>query len=196
VIVSRVSQSIAEQSESMWQLLMSLVGAAVLMIGSFAVFFGLQTAIYRLRIFKTMGRDLFVICLLVCIAEMLLGPYLISPLVADPSERWLISILSGIAFFGLTGIYLMIFPVSPERSFSVRLLVNVLNRKDGTIDKATVEALHTRERIYEMRYREMIESGLIKMEGDRLILLPRERLIARLYLLLGQSMGYSDGFNS
>jgi hypothetical protein len=127
---------------------------------------------------------------------MLLGPYLISPLVADPSERWLISILSGIAFFGLTGIYLMIFPVSPERSFSVRLLVNVLNRKDGTIDKATVEALHTRERIYEMRYREMIESGLIKMEGDRLILLPRERLIARLYLLLGQSMGYSDGFNS
>ena len=106
----------------MWQLLMSLIAAAILMIGSFAVFFGLQTAIYRLRIFNTMGRNLFVICLLVCIAEMLLGPHLISSLVPVPRERWLISILSGIAFFGLTGIYLMIFPVSLERSFSVRLL--------------------------------------------------------------------------
>jgi hypothetical protein len=180
----------------MWQVLTGLIAAAILMVASFLVFFILQTAIYRMRLFETMGRNLFVICLLVCMAEMLLGPYLISPLVPDAHERWLISILSGIAFFGLTGIYLMIFPVSLERSFSVRLLVNVLNRKDGTIDKATVEALHTREQIYEMRYREMTEGGLIKMEGDRLILLPRGRFIARLYLLLGRSMGYSDGFNN
>ena len=180
----------------MWQLLLSLIAAAILMLGTFLVYLLLQTAIFRLRVFNTMGRNLFVVCLLLCVAEMLAGPFLISWLVIDPHERWLISILSGVAAFGLTGIYLMIFPVSLERSFSVRLLVNLLNEKNRTMTKAAVETLHTREQIYELRYREMTEGGLVKMENDRLTLLPRGQLIARLYLLLGQSMGYPSGFNN
>jgi hypothetical protein len=180
----------------MSQLFDSLVAAALLMGGAFLVFLILQTIIYRLRLFDTMGRNLFVVSLLVCIAQMLLGPYLVSWLVTAPEQRWLTSILSGVAAFGLTGIYLMIFPVSLERSFSVRLLVNLLNDKTRSMTKAEVETLHTREQIYEMRYREMTEGGLIRMDGDRLVLLPRGQLIARLYLLLGRSMGYPGGFNN
>ena len=74
--------------------------------------------------------------------------------------------------------------------------MNVLNRKDGTIDKATVEALHTREQIYEMRYREMIEGGLIKIEGNRLILLPRGEIDCPALSAARPEHGYSDGFNS
>jgi hypothetical protein len=180
----------------MWQLLASLLAAAILMIGSFAVFLILQTLIYRLRIFNTMGRNLFIVSLLVCAAEIVVCPFLISPLVADAIDRWLISILSAVGIFGLTGIYLMVLPVSLERSFSVRLLVNLLNEKSRSMTKAEVEELHTREQIYEMRYREMTEGGLIRIDSDRLVLLPRGQLIARLYLLLGRSMGYRDGFNN
>ena len=73
----------------------------------------------------------------------------------------------------------------------------MLKRKNGAFDKAAVEALHTREQdFYELRYREMTDGGLIKIEGNKLMLLPRGRLIARLYLLLGQSMGYPEGFNN
>ena len=178
------------------ELLTSLTAAAILMIGTFLAFFVFQTGIYRLQIFNTMGRNLFIISLLVCAAEMLVGPFFVSWLVDDARERWVISILSGVAAFGLTGIYLMIFPVSLERSFSVRLLVNFLHEKDYALTKAAVEALHTREQIYEMRYREMTEGGLVRLEDDRLVLLPRGRLIARLYLLLGRSMGYPNGFNN
>jgi type IV secretory pathway VirB6-like protein len=180
----------------MWQVISGLIAAVLLMIGVFLLFFVLQTAIYRTRLFETMGRNLFVISFLVCFAEMLVGPYLISALVADIGTRWLISILSGVAAFGLIGIYLMIFPVSLERSFSVRLLVNLLNAPSQTMTKTAVEALHTREQIYELRYREMTEGGLTRLQDDKLILLPRGRLIARLYLLLGQSMGYPGGFNN
>ncbi len=180
----------------MWQLLASLIAAAILMIGTFAAFLILQTVIYRLRIFNTMGRNLFVVSLLLCAAEIVIGPFLISRLVADPIDRWLISILAAVGIFGLTGIYLMIFPVSLERSFSVRLLVNLLNQKDRGLTKAEVEKLHSREQIYEMRYREMSEGGLVKIDGDRVVLLPRGQLIARLYLLLGRSMGYPGGFNN
>ena len=90
----------------------------------------------------------------------------------------------------------MIFPISLERSFSIRLLVNLLKNKNGAFDKAAVEDQDTREQIYELRYREMTDGGLIKIEGNKLMLLPRGRLIARLYLLLGQSMGYPEGFNN
>jgi hypothetical protein len=180
----------------MSQLLASLIAAAILIIGSFAVFFILQTLIYRLRIFTTMGRNLFVVALLVCAAEIVIGPFVIAPLVDHAIDRWLISILAAVGIFGLTGIYLMILPVSLERSFSVRLLVNLLDQKDRGLTKAEVETLHTREQIYEMRYREMSEGGLVKIDGDRLVLLPRGQLIARLYLLLGRSMGYPGGFNN
>jgi hypothetical protein len=179
----------------MWQLFVSLVVAAVLMIATFLVFFILQTIAYRLRIFNTMGRNLYLLSLLVCIAEILIGPYLFAWLIDNPYERWFISIMSGVAAFGLTGSYLAIFPVSLERSFSVRLLVNMLN-ENRALTKAEVETLHPREQIYEMRYREMTEGGLIRIEDNRLVLLPRGRLVARLYLLLGRSMGYPTGFNN
>ena len=180
----------------MWQLLVSLIVAAILMIGTFFVFFILQTVIYRLRIFNTMGLNLFMVSLLVCLAESVIGPYLFSWLISNPYDRWFISIMCGIAAFGLIGIYLIIFPVSLERSFSVRLLVNLLNEKDRALTKTEVEKLHTKEQIYEMRYREMTEGGLIRIENNRLVLLPRGQLIARLYLILGQSMGYPGGFNN
>lgn len=179
----------------MWQVVTALIAATILMVASFIVFFILQTAIYRMHVFQTMGRNLFLISLIVCLLQMVSGPYLLTSLIAEPHDRWIVSILSGIATFGLTGIYLMIFPVSLERSFSVRLLVNMLNEKEP-LSKAAVEMLHTREQIYELRYREMTEGGLVKIENDRLVLLPRGRLVARLYLLLGQSMGYPTGFNN
>jgi hypothetical protein len=178
------------------QLLRSLLAATFLMAISFVVFLVVQTAVYRLRVFKTMGRNLFVVCLLVCAAEIVCGPFLIPSLVDDAHDRWLISILSSVGVFGLTGIYLMVLPVSLERSFSVRLLVNLLNKDDNSLTKSDVERLHTREQIYELRYREMTEGGIVKIEGDRLTLLPRGKRIARLYLLLGQSMGYPAGFNN
>jgi len=180
----------------MKQLMLSLVGAGLLMGLSLAALLALQTFLYRCRIFTTMGRNLLMVDLYVCAAEILSGPIVLSSLVPDIYDRWLVSILSGIASFGLLGLYLMIFPISLERSFSLRLLVNMLREKNGAIDKAAVEALHTREQIYELRYREMTEGGLIKIEDNRLVLLPRGRLIARLYLLLGQSMGYREGFNN
>ena len=180
----------------MKQLVLSLAGACLLMGLSLAALLALQIFVYRFRIFTTMGRNLFMISLYVCVAEILSGPIVLSPLVQNIYDRWLVSILSGIASFGLIGIYLMIFPISLERSFSIRLLVNMLKRKNGAFDKAAVEALHTREQIYELRYREMTDGGLIKIEGNKLMLLPRGRLIARLYLLLGQSMGYPEGFNN
>lgn len=177
------------------RLIRSIFGAGVLMFLTFVVFFIVQTIIYRLGIFTTMGINLFIVSGAIGVAAIVAGPYVLSRLISDAHERWLISILSAVAFFGWTGIYLMIFPVSIERSFSVRLLVNLLN-EHGTLTKEQIEKLHTREQIYELRYGEMSRGGLVKVEGDRLTLLPRGTLIARTYLLLGQSMGFPNGFNN
>jgi hypothetical protein len=49
----------------MWQVVTSPVAAAILMVVSFLVFLGVQTIVYRMRLFQTMGRNLFMICLLV-----------------------------------------------------------------------------------------------------------------------------------
>jgi hypothetical protein len=177
------------------RLIRSVFAAGILMLLTFVVFFIVQTIIYQLGIFTTMGINLFVVSGAIGVIAIVAGPRLISFLVSDAHERWLISILSAVAFFGWTGIYLMIFPVSIERSFSVRLLVNLLNEQ-GTLTKEQIEKLHTREQIYELRYSEMSRGGLVKVEGDRLTLLPRGTLIARTYLLLGQSMGFPNGFNN
>ena len=185
----------------MWQLLVSLIVAAILMIGTFFVFFILQTVIYRPPHLCPAHDGAESLhgqphSLTNSLRISLVGPYLFSWLISNPYDRWFISIMCGIAAFGLIGIYLIIFPVSLERSFSVRLLVNLLNEKDRALTKTEVEKLHTKEQIYEMRYREMTEGGLIRIENNRLVLLPRGQLIARLYLNLGQSMGYPGGFNN
>jgi hypothetical protein len=178
------------------RLFRSLFGAGIFMVATFVVFFIVQTIIYRAGIFATMGINLFVVAALVGVAAIFIGSYLLSSLIPDRHERWLISILSAIAFFGMTGIYLMIFPVSIERSFSVRLLVNLLNEDGNSLTKEQVEKLHTRQQIYELRYQEMSRGGLVKVEGERLTLLPRGKLIASTYRLLGQSMGFPSGFNN
>ena len=177
------------------RLIRSVFGAGILMLLTFVVFFIVQTIIYRVGFFTTMGINLFVVSAIIGVAAIIAGPYVLARLISDAHERWLVSILSAVAFFGWTGIYLMIFPVSIERSFSVRLLVNLMN-EHGTLTKEQIEKLHTREQIYELRYGEMARGGLVKVEGDRLTLLPRGTLIARAYLLLGQSMGFPNGFNN
>jgi hypothetical protein len=172
-----------------------LFGAALCMLATFIVFFIVQTVIYRLGIFTTMGINLFVVSGVIGAIAAVAAPKLLSRLISESHERWLVSILSALAFFGWTGIYLMIFPVSIERSFSVRLLVNLLNEQNNSMTKAQIEALHTREQIYDLRYTEMSRGGLVKVEGDRLTLLPSGKLIAGTYRLLGQSMGFPSGFN-
>jgi hypothetical protein len=178
------------------RLIRPLFGAALCMFVTFIVFFIVQTIIYRLSIFSTMGINLFVVSGVIGLLAIIVAPKLLSQLISDKHERWLVSILSALAFFGWTGIYLMIFPVSIERSFSVRLLVNLLNQESNSMTKTNIEALHTRQQIYELRYTEMSRGGLIKVEGDRLTLLPRGKLIAETYRLLGQSMGFPSGFNN
>jgi hypothetical protein len=178
------------------RLMRSLFAAALCMLTTFIVYFIVQTVIYRLGIFTTMGINLFIVTGVVGLIAIFVAPKLLSPLISETHERWLISTLSALAFFGWTGIYLMIFPVSIERSFSVRLLVNLLNEENNSMTKTQIEAMHTRKQIYELRYGEMSRGGLIKVEGDRLTLLPRGKLIAETYRLLGQSMGFPSGFNN
>jgi hypothetical protein len=178
------------------QLLRSLIATGVFMFLTFVFYFIVQTIIYRLGIFTTMGINLFIVTGVIGVLAAIVGPHLMSNLVSSKHERQLISILGALAFFGWTGIYLMIFPVSIERSFSVRLLVNLLNENGNTLTKQQIEALHTRKQIYDLRYSEMSRGGLVTVEGDRLTLLPRGKLIAETYRLLGQSMGFPNGFNN
>ena len=116
------------------RLIRSVFGAGILMLLTFVVFFIVQTIIYRVGFFTTMGINLFVVSAIIGVAAIIAGPYVLARLISDAHERWLVSILSAVAFFGWTGIYLMIFPVSIERSFSVRLLVNLMN-EHGTLTK-------------------------------------------------------------
>jgi hypothetical protein len=134
------------------RLIRPLFGAVLCMLATFIVFFIVQTIIYRLGIFSTMGINLFVVSGVVGLIAIVVAPKLLSRLISERHERWLVSILSALAFFGWTGIYLMIFPVSIERSFSVRLLVNLLNQESNSMTKTQIEALHTRQQIYELRY--------------------------------------------
>lgn len=174
----------------------SLSCSLLLMALSFTVFFTLQTVAYRFGIFNTMGLNLAVLAVAVCILAICFGPLILSRLLSDAHERKLISVLSAVAFVGFTTTYAVVFPISLERSFSVRILVNLLNSNNQTLSKTQLEALHTRNQIYEMRYAEMSRSGLVSINGDQVKLLDRGKDIAVLYLLLGQSMGYSKGFNN
>lgn len=178
------------------RLIRSLVAAALSMLATFLVFFIAQTIIYRAGLFTTMGINLFVVAGVVGVIAVFCAPRLLSGLISDAHERWLVSVLSAVAFFGWTGIYLMIFPVSIERSFSVRLLVNLLNQPGYTLSKEQIETMHTRKQIYELRYEEMTRGRLVKIENDRLTLLPRGQAIAQTYRILGQSMGFPSGFNN
>lgn len=175
-------------------LVRALIATVWLLATSFMFFFVLQAVAYRIHIFSYLGLNLFVLSLGVSLTIAVVGPYIITRFVKTRYERRLISALAAIAFLGYINVYNIVFPISLERSFSVRILVNLANAPDNALEKNVLEKLQSNEKIYGLRYREMSGAGLIYISGETVKLTTRGKAIAFVYVFLGNVMGYSNGF--
>lgn len=173
----------------------ALVSFVLLLLGFFVLYFLLQTIAYRVKLFSYLGMNLLVISFLHSLAIVYFGPMLTRRILTDNYERKLISILAGIAFFGYINVYNIVFPISLERSFSVRIFVNLAAASNQTLSKAELESLQPKEKIYGLRYKEMSGSGLIRIDGENISLTSKGKVIASVYVFLADVIGYSGGFN-
>jgi len=172
----------------------AMVVAGTLLMLSFLFFLILQVIAYRIKVFSYLGLNLFFLSILVTFLIFFLGPRVIARFISDEYERNLIATMVAISFLGYINVYNIVFPISLERSFSVRILVNLSEAPNSQLTKAEVEALQPRENIYGLRYKEMSGAGLIDIDEERVKLTGRGQTIASIYVFLAHVIGYSKGF--
>lgn len=189
-----IMKSLSGQDMKENRLFRALTISTGVMAIAFVIFFALQTIAYRINLFSYLGLNLFILSLCVSFAILFTAPALTASLIEDRYERRLIATLTAVAFLGYANVYNIIFPVSLERSFSVRILVNLLHAPNESLAKHKLEELQPKEKIYDLRYKEMLGSGLIDINGDKIRLTARGEAVAQVYVFIADVMGYSKGF--
>ncbi len=174
----------------------SIYALVLLLAIGFIAYFGVQSLAYRTNYFGYLGANLLVLSAIVALLIGVLGGRAILWLVSDGYERTLLTLCAAIAFFGYINVYNIVFPISLERSFSVRIMINLAQAPSMTLSQEDLEKRQPASRVYGLRYKEMLGSGLATMnEQGYLTLTTKGWLISQLYLGLANVLGYKNDFS-
>ena len=115
---------------------------------------------------------------------LVLGPYFSSPGAAS------VALVGGaIGFATLAGLYGLLLPSSVDRSVSVHIVKLLYLAPKQRMTKEQLFALYTHEDVLEKRFLDCLATGIIKREGDELMLTPHGARIAWLYMTVGEGLG-------
>jgi hypothetical protein len=95
----------------------------------------------------------------------------------------------GISFLGFGGVYNLLGPTSVDRSISAHM-VNVIYQAPGhRMTKEDLLGYYTHEDVFEKRFTECVEAGVIERQGSQLTLTPRGRRISLIFAIMGKAVG-------
>jgi len=114
---------------------------------------------------------------------------------SDSLLRNLIITLSSLVFIGLSTTFTILFPVSVERSFTVRIII-ALSR---TNENEYVYQFFTRNfpafDIYNLRINELQQSGLIQITNGKVRLTQKGHIWAKIYMRYSRFMHYKGNLS-
>lgn len=102
------------------------------------------------------------------------------------SAHILACVTAPICFLGFCGIWVLLGPVTVDRSITLTIL-RALESVEGTaISNEHLISAVPFDRIYEKRLKELSNSGVIELHGNRVMVTPKGKRALRMYLWLGR----------
>jgi hypothetical protein len=95
----------------------------------------------------------------------------------------------GIGFATLAGLYGLLLPSSVDRSVSVHIVKLLYLAPRQRMTERELFGLYTHEDVLEKRFLDCLSTGIIRREGEELVLTPHGARIASLYMAVGEGLG-------
>lgn len=149
-------------------------------IATFVLYFLSEPLVLSNSHYGYLGINLFLLSLLFAVLASFLIAYLLRNK-ANLSIIFSLSICSGIIFLGYSNLYNIVIPVSLERSFSVSIFMNLVQKDGAWISKEQFFKITNADEIYKLRETEMLDSGLIEKSNDGYALTQKGLYIANIY---------------
>jgi hypothetical protein len=101
-----------------------------------------------------------------------------------------VSLVAGaLTFAAYAGLYSLLLPSSVDRSVSVHIVKLLYLAPNHRMTEAELFGLYTHGDVLEKRFTDCLATGIIKREGEELVLTPQGARIAWLYMTVGEGLG-------
>jgi hypothetical protein len=157
------------------------------------LFFALQIVIFHL----TRVKQLILVFTLIAFfsAAVIWIPffYLTSELFSDPVTRALLACAGAYGSLGFSGTYIILGPISADRSLSAHICIHML-RANGHMSQKELMGKYTQYMIFQKRFDEYVEVGVMTREADELYLTGKGRRIAYTFLTFLKALKMKENF--
>ena len=161
---------------------------AILVVGG-VIFLPLHIVVLRARAGTNLITTLLVLIGVSTAAGVLAGWLLFGDQFSSPGAAAVAYVGGALTFAAYAGLYGLLLPSSVDRSVSVHI-VSLLHAAPGQrLTEPELFELYTHDDMLRKRFLDCLNTGIIRHEGDQLVLTPKGARIAWLYTFVGQGLG-------
>lgn len=161
---------------------------AILAIGG-VVFLPLHIVALRLRRGTQLITTLNVIIAISTVVAVAAGYLLFNDQFSSPGAALVAYVGGALTFAAYAGLYSLLLPSSVDRSVSVHIVKLLYLAPGRRMTEQELFSLYTHDDMLEKRFNDCLATGIIRREGDQLLLTPHGARIAWLYMTVGEGLG-------
>jgi hypothetical protein len=161
---------------------------AILVIGGI-VFLPLHIVALRLRGGAQLITTLNIVIAISTAVAVAMGWLLFDHEFSSPGAALLAYVSSALTFAAYAGLYSLLLPSSVDRSVSVHIVKLLYLAPNHRMTEKELFDLYTHGDMLEKRFNDCLATGIIRREGDKLVLTAHGARIARLYMMVGEGLG-------
>jgi len=108
---------------------------------------------------------------------------------SSPGAALLAYVAGALTFAAYAGLYSLLLPSSVDRSVSVHIVKLLYLAPNQRMTEKELFDVYTHGDMLEKRFNDCLATGIIKREGEELVLTPHGARIAWLYMTVGEGLG-------
>lgn len=108
---------------------------------------------------------------------------------SSPGAATVAYVAGALCFAAYAGLYSLLLPSSVDRSVSVHIVKLLYLAPRQRMTETELFSVYTHDDMLQKRFNDCISTGIIKRDGEELVLTPQGVRIARLYMLVGEGLG-------
>lgn len=166
------------------------------MIGIFVyilVFFFLQWALFNTRRVKQLIYTFSGLAFLSAFLVWIPFYCLTGELYLDDVTRGLLAFGGAYGSLGFSGTYIILGPISADRSLSAHMCIQVM-RNGGRIKEAELRRRYSQDVIFNKRFDEYVDVGVMTRDGEDLVLSPKGYRVARIFSTFLKALKMKENF--
>ncbi len=143
-----------------------LFGFAALFVAAWVIYFTIHLTLAKLRIVRGVGITTVMMAVVAAVLSGLASWVVLGGWFSSPSTYALVSITAPFSFLGFCGIYVLIGPVTVDRSITMTMLCALEESQSKKLARSQLHAEVPFDRLFEKRMRELEGSGTIDTSGE------------------------------